>query len=150
MIDYNDQFLELYTLNLNLLKQELNAYTDEANIWKVGGSVSNSAGNLTLHLIGNLNHFYGATLGETGFVRDRDSEFSSKGIARAVLIDELDKTIAMMALVHEQLTNDDMDKTFPLKKGDKEVPTIHFMIHLYGHFTYHLGQINYHRRLLDK
>ena len=149
MVNYSAQFLEFYTLNLNNLKTELSAYKDESNIWKVSGSISNSAGNLTLHLLGNLNHFFGATLGHTGYVRDRDSEFSAKGIARPILLEEIDKAIAMMAFVHNKLDNEALEQTFPLHKHDKEESIAHFMIHLFGHFTYHLGQINYHRRLLD-
>lgn len=149
MVNYSAQFQEFFVLNLNNLKTELNTYKDEANIWKVDGKISNSAGNLTLHLIGNLNHFFGATLGHTGFIRDRETEFSAKGIARPILIEEIDKTIAMMEFVHEKLDNDDLERPFPIKKHDKEESTAHFMIHLFGHFTYHLGQINYHRRLLD-
>ncbi|MCW3127665.1 MAG: DinB family protein [Bacteroidetes bacterium] len=149
MVNYSAQFSGFFTLNLNNLKTELLAYKDEANIWKTDGNISNSAGNLTLHLIGNLNHFFGATLGHTGFIRDRDSEFSNKSIARAVIIEEIDKTIAMMEFVYNKLDNDALERTFPLRKHDKEESTAHFIIHLFGHFTYHLGQINYHRRLLD-
>ena len=149
MVNYSAQFLEFFTVNLNNLKKEISEYKDEANIWKVDGNISNSAGNLTLHLIGNLNHFFGATLGHTGFVRDRDSEFSNKNIARPVLLEEIDKTIAMMALVYDKLDNEALAKTFPLKKQEQEVSTAHFVIHLLGHLSYHLGQINYHRRLLD-
>ena len=142
--------MSLFTRDLNRLKTEISTYTDEANIWKVAPGISNSAGNLTLHLIGNLNHFIGATLGATGYVRKRDEEFSSKGIARAVLLADLDNTIAMMQAVLSRQSNDDLDKEFPLELNGKKYMAGEFMIHLYGHLGYHLGQINYHRRLLDK
>ena len=149
MVNYSTQFLEFFTLNLNNLKKELIAYKNEDNIWKVEGAISNSAGNLTLHLIGNLNHFFGATLGHTGYVRNREAEFTDKGIARELLLTYLDETIAMMEPVYNKLSNEDLEKTYPLKKQDAEVSTAHFMIHLLGHLTYHLGQVNYHRRLID-
>lgn len=149
MIDYSAQFLEFYIRDLNKLKEELAAYQSEANIWKTSAHISNSAGNLTLHLIGNLNHFFGATMGGTGYVRQRDLEFSTKDTPRADLLSELDKTIAMMQATFSKLDNGTLEQTFPIMKHDKQETTGHFLIHLYGHLAYHLGQVNYHRRLLD-
>lgn len=149
MINYPAQFLEFYIRDLQKLKEEIAAYRDEANIWKTSGQVSNSAGNLTLHLIGNLNHFFGATLGGTGYVRQRDLEFTTTGTPRATLLGELDHTIAMMQATFSKLDNAALEGIFPVMKHDKQETTGHFMIHLYGHLAYHLGQVNYHRRLLD-
>ncbi|MBS1593682.1 MAG: DUF1572 family protein [Bacteroidetes bacterium] len=149
MIDYSTQFLDFFVRDLNKLKEELSAYGNEANIWKTSGQISNSAGTLTLHLIGNLNHFFGATLGNTGYVRQRELEFSTRDVARGTLIADLDKTIAMMQSTFARLDNRSLGDTFPIMKHEKHETTGHFMIHLYGHLAYHLGQVNYHRRLLD-
>ena len=149
MISYSSSLLSLFTRDLTKLKEELNAYSNEAAIWQVAPGISNSAGNLSLHLIGNLNHFIGATLGKTGYVRHRDLEFSSKDIPRATLIANIDSTIAVLTNVLGALSNEDLNTVHEFMK-DKQDSTGHFLIHLFGHLTYHLGQINYHRRLLDK
>ncbi|MBS1623608.1 MAG: DUF1572 family protein [Bacteroidetes bacterium] len=149
MINYSAQFLDFFIRDLNKLKEELNAYQNEANIWKTDRQISNSAGTLTLHLIGNLNHFFGATLGNTGYVRQRDLEFSTRDVPRTILISDLDKAITMMQATFANLDNASLEQTFPIMKHDKHETTGHFMIHLYGHLAYHLGQVNYHRRLLD-
>ena len=149
MVHYSSSLLTLFTRDLNKLKDELNSYTTEANIWKIEPGISNSPGNLTLHLIGNLNHFVGAILGKTGYVRYRDLEFSKKDIPRATLIADLDATIAMLAKVLGSLSNEELDHEHEFIKG-KQDSAGQFLIHLFGHLSYHLGQINYHRRLLDK
>lgn len=149
MVQYSSSLLSLFTRDLTKLKEELKSYSNEANIWKIETGISNSAGNLTLHLIGNLNHFIGATLGKTGYVRYRDLEFSKKDIPRAELISDLDKTIEMLKAVLGNLSNEELDREHEFMK-DKQDSTGHFLIHLFGHLSYHLGQINYHRRLLDK
>ena len=149
MVRYSASLLSLFTRDLNRLKDELNAYKSEQAIWMVGPGISNSAGNLSLHLIGNLNHFIGADLGGTGYVRQRDMEFSQKDIARAVLIANIDKTIAILTEVLGRLSNTDLDAEREFMK-DKKDSTGYFLIHLVAHLSYHLGQINYHRRLLDK
>ena len=149
-INYSAQFLEFFVRDLNVLKQELNTYSNEETIWHVEPQINNSGGNLILHLIGNINYFIGTQLGATGYIRDRDAEFALKKVPRAQIVADIDKTIAMLNKVMPKLTESDMAKTFPIKKNNKEETNAHFLIHLYGHFSYHLGQINYHRRLLDK
>ena len=70
----------LYNRDLNKLKFEIESYKDERSIWAVDKTISNSAGNLCLHLVGNLNAYIGAELGKTSYVRNRDLEFSLKDI----------------------------------------------------------------------
>lgn len=140
--------LEFFERDLIRLKEEINLYRDENSLWIVKGAISNSAGNLCLHLIGNLNHFIGATLGNTGFVRDRDSEFSLKNIPRNKLIEEIENTTKIVMETINKIPDDDFEKKFPLEKHGKEITTENMLIHLLGHFNYHLGQINYHRRLI--
>ena len=77
-----DVLIEIYESDLNKLNAEINLYQNEEKLWIVRDEITNSAGNLALHLIGNLNHFFGAVLGKNGFVRDRDREFSSKNVSR--------------------------------------------------------------------
>ena len=130
------------------LKEEINLYNDENSLWIIKGEINNRAGNLCLHLTGNLNHFIGATLGNTGFVRDRESEFALKNISRKKLVEEIENTTKMVLSTLSKLTEADFEKTFPLEKHGKKVTNENMLIHLFGHFSYHLGQINYHRRLV--
>ncbi len=68
----NELLSEFFERDIIKLKEEIVLYKDETNLWKVENKISNSAGNLCLHLIGNLNHFIGATVGNTGYVRQRE------------------------------------------------------------------------------
>ncbi len=139
----------LFNRDLNKLKTELEAYQKEENLWKVDKNIANSAGNLVLHLVGNLNHFIGTHLGNTGYIRQRELEFSLKDVPRAELIEKLEATIAMIDSVLPQLSEEDLKKEYPLIVFESAMTTDYFLIHLVAHLDYHLGQINYHRRLLD-
>jgi len=139
----------LYNRDLNKLKTEIEAYQNEENLWKIDKNIANSAGNLVLHLVGNLNHFIGTHLGNTGYVRQRDLEFSLKDVPRAELIEKVEATIAMIDSVLPQLSEEDLKKEYPLVVFESSMTTDYFLIHLVAHLDYHLGQINYHKRLLD-
>jgi hypothetical protein len=131
------------------LAEELRKYPDEADLWKVVPGIRNSAGTLALHVIGNLNHFVGATLGDSGYVRDREREFAARDIPRSELLAELDAVRVMVRRVVPGLVPERMAQTFPGAAGPFEgVTTGFFLLHLATHLSYHLGQINYHRRLL--
>ncbi|WP_288376957.1 DinB family protein [Chryseobacterium culicis] len=139
----------LFNRDLNKLKTEIEAYQNEKNLWIIDKSIANSAGNLCLHLVGNINHFIGAQLGNTGYVRHRELEFSLKDIPRTELIEKIEATIAMTDSVLPQLSEEDIKKEYPLIVFESKMTTDYFLIHLVAHLDYHLGQINYHRRLLD-
>ena len=140
---------EIFERELIKLKEEINLYKDESNLWKVEKQISNSAGNLTLHLIGNLNHFIGATLENTGYVRERDLEFSSKNIPVSELNHKIDALIPVVVNTLNNMQATDLETDFPLEKHGKIVRTDYMLLHLLTHINYHLGQINYHRRLLE-
>lgn len=140
----------LFVRDLLRLKSEIEQYKNESNLWLIEKEISNSAGNLCLHLIGNLNTFIGGELGKTGYVRDRPLEFSQKNVPRTELIQKIEETIEVIKHGIDSLNASDLDKDYPLVKVVEGGSSIGFMlIHLLGHLTYHLGQINYHRRLLD-
>jgi len=139
----------LYTRDLNKLKLEIESYQNEESIWKTDKSISNSAGNLCLHLVGNLNHFIGAQLGNSGYIRNRELEFSLKNVPRAKLIEKVEDTLKAVTSTLDTLSSEDLKKDYPLEALGYTMTTEYFLIHLFGHLSYHLGQINYHRRLLD-
>lgn len=104
---------------------------------------------MCLHICGNLKHFIGEILGKTGYVRNRDSEFSDKNISKEKLIENIDETISVVKNTLEKMTEKDFEKNYPENVIMNEMTTGFFLIHLHSHLNYHLGQINYHRRLLD-
>jgi len=141
--------IQLFLRDLDKLKTELTSFKDEKNIWKISGEISNSAGNLCLHLCGNLQHFIGAVLGNSGYVRNRDAEFSRKNVLIRELVAEIELTIKVVEKTLKELKEEELSKTFPINVFGFEMTTEYFLTHLTTHLNYHLGQINYHRRLLD-
>jgi hypothetical protein len=143
-----ETLLDIFDRDLNKLIAEINLYKDENDLWAIKEGISNSAGNLCLHLMGNLNHFIGAVLGNTGYVREREKEFSDKNIPVKDLIHSIEKTMVVVKESLSKLSAADFEKIFPLEVFGKPLKTDLFMVHLATHLSYHLGQINYHRRLL--
>jgi hypothetical protein len=143
-----DALIKLFHRDLNTLKREIDAYQNEDNLWISNDEISNSAGNLALHLIGNLNHFIGATIG-SGYVRQRDLEFSLKDVPKAELIIQIDDTISIVESIINRLTESDLQKEYKRRVSEDYMTTEFFLVYLTIHLAYHLGQINYHRRLLD-
>lgn len=139
----------LFERDLLQVKLELSLYKNENTIWQVAPHINNSAGNLALHLIGNLNTYIGAEIGKTGYVRNRPLEFSAKHIPRAQVMQMLQDTIEVvktsLATMDERL----LEQEYPLLVFENKTSTEYFLVHLATHLGYHLGQINYHRRLLD-
>ena len=140
---------EVYLKNLNALLNEITLYANEDDLWKTGTGISNSGGNLTLHLIGNLNYFIGTNLGNSGFVRDRDSEFADKDVPKQKLIDDFQVTINMVETTLSGMKDEDINKPYPIDKFGEGKTIGYVLTYLLAHLNYHLGQINYHRRLLN-
>lgn len=145
-----EQIQFFYKRDLEKLKTEINLYNNENNLWIIDKNISNSAGNLCLHLIGNLNHFVGAILGKTDYIRNRDLEFLQKNIPREDLILSIDEVAAIIDKTLEKMTNENLNDDYPEMKFDEIKSIEYLLLHLQHHLNYHLGQINYHRRIFDK
>jgi uncharacterized damage-inducible protein DinB len=139
---------QLIDRDLNKLASEIRQYPDEASIWKVEKAISNSAGTLCLHLCGNLQHYIGHVLGGSVYKRNRDLEFSARHVSRDLLLKEIDNARLAVAQTLPNLNPDITEKHYPEKVFEQPMTTLHFLIHLEAHLNYHLGQVNYHRRLL--
>lgn len=139
----------IFKRDLTKLKREINAYQDETNLWIVDKDISNSAGNLCLHLIGNLNTFIAGEIGQSGYVRQRELEFSLKDVPKVDLLNQIDATIIAVETALDKLTSTELKAEYPLLVFKEKTSTEYFLVHLTTHLTYHLGQINYHRRLLE-
>ena len=139
----------LFNRDLNKLKVEIESYQNENQLWAIDKNISNSGGNLCLHLIGNINTYIGAEIGKTGYVRNRPLEFSLKDIPKSELIGKIEETIIVVNNTLDPLSEEDLNAIYPQIVFEKEMTTGFFFVHLSTHLAYHLGQINYHRRLLD-
>lgn len=144
------ELITFFERDLNKVISEIELYKNEKKIWHVEKEISNSAGNLVLHLIGNLHTFIGKEIGKTNYVRNRDLEFSQENITKQELINGINDTIKMVKESLTTITNDEMKKDYPILKFSKNESTEYLLVHLAIHLAYHLGQINYHRRLIDE
>jgi hypothetical protein len=139
---------ELYERDLLKLKEEIKNFKDEANIWRGVDGITNTAGTLVLHLIGNLNFTIGTQIGKTGYVRNREQEFSLIGVPREKLIADIESTIEVVKWSLEAIDQDRLAETYALEFfGVKS--TAFYLTAFFGHFSYHLGQVNYLRRILE-
>ncbi len=139
---------DLFERDLTNLKKELDQFEKEADLWRQAEGINNSAGNLALHICGNLQHFVGYVLGNTGYIREREREFNDKDVPKESIKLEIDKTKDTVFTVLTALSDEDLEKTYPLQLWNRSFTTGFFLIHLHSHLNYHLGQINYYRRLL--
>jgi len=139
----------IFKRDLVKLRKEVDLYQEEANLWIVDKNITNSGGNLCLHLVGNLNTFIGAELGGSNYVRDRKGEFGDKDIPKSDLLKKVGATEKSVDATFEKLNADDLAKIYPIEVFKEPMTTGYFLVHLATHLTYHLGQINYHRRLFD-
>lgn len=134
---------------LGTMRDELLAYDVEADIWRTPPGISNPTGTLALHVAGNLRHFIGAKLGATGYVRDRDAEFSARDVPRATIVDRLDVAAREVAMTLEALPSSRLEARMDLGFPGGQHPMVgDFLVHLVAHLAFHVGQAGYHRRLV--
>lgn len=143
------EFRRVFLRDLDRLADEVRAYPDDEAPWEVAGDIANSGGTLALHLAGNLQHFVGAVVGGSGYVRDRAREFAARGLSRDALLDEVAAARRAVDEALGGLADEALDAPWtgggPLPEGSS---VGHMLLHLSGHLMYHTGQVNYHRRLL--
>jgi hypothetical protein len=142
-----EQLVKAFEADITKLLVEVESFESEAAFWTQGHGVPNSPGNLTLHLMGNLNHYIGAKLGASGYVRDRPLEFSSGPVPLAEISQRLEQTREVVVRSINGLTDDDLNADYPNDPGDETRSVGAELVRILSHFNYHLGQINYHRRM---
>ena len=140
----------IFERDLNRLKKEIEQYQDQEKMWSIDNSISNSAGNLCLHLVGNLKTFVGVHMGNSDYVRDRKFEFAGKDVPKEELLKSVDEAIEVVNVTLANLTEEDLQRDFPIQVFGGSSTNEFMLIHLATHLAYHLGQVNYHRRLLDR
>ncbi len=138
-----------YERDIRKLIEEIALFRHDADLWRTMGAVSNPAGNLALHIIGGTNYLIGATLGHTGYVRNRAEEFTIKDVDRKVIVAELEKLIPMINTTLAAFGPEDMAADYPLIFDDAVRSNSYVLTQLLVHLNYHLGQVNYLRRMFE-
>lgn len=138
----------LLTRELRAVKRELDAYPDDASVWRQVPGLPNTAGTLALHVAGNLRHFVGGVIGRDGYVRDRDAEFARRDVPRAELRAGLAAAIVAVERALDRADDGMLDQPWPEPIAKRTVSARDFAVHLAVHLAYHLGQIDYHRRMV--
>lgn len=141
--------IQLYSRELDRLASEIEQYQHEASLWKLDKNISNCGGNLCLHLIGNLHHFIGRHIGNTDYIRKREAEFATKDVPKAILLSEIETVKQTVITALTNLPEEKFQENYAIEKNGEIVTNNHMFLHLFWHLSYHIGQINYHRRLLD-
>jgi uncharacterized damage-inducible protein DinB len=136
--------------DLQALAREVSAYPDERALWETPAGLTNSAGTLALHLAGNVRHYLGAKLGGTGYVRDRPAEFAARDVPRATILAQIEEARAAVRAAAARATDERQTEDFPEVVGGVRVATGEYLIHLVSHFAFHLGQLDYHRRVVTR
>lgn len=138
----------ILTRELKALAREVAAYPDDAAVWRIFPGIPNSGGTLVLHLTGNIQHYVGVVLGQTDYRRDRGAEFARRDVPRRELAVEIDRAIAAVEHAVPRLTARALRADYPEKVGGRVVVTDEFLLHLVSHLSWHLGQLDYHRRMV--
>lgn len=138
----------LYLREVAALERELDLYPDDASVWKELPGLPNAAGTLFLHLSGSLQYFFGAVLGNSGYVRDRAAEFSKRSVPRDEIRQELRGARQGVIAAFANLTEDQLKQVFPIQYADAKLSTQLTLLQFLSHLAYHLGQIDYHRRVV--
>jgi len=140
--------LILFRRDLRCFMREVEAFSDDGTLWRTVPGIANSAGNLALHVAGNLRHFVGAAFGDTGYQRNREAEFTQREGSRASVVETLQTALSEAERGLQALTPESLDAPFPLTVMGHEPGTRLFLVHLAAHLAFHLGQAGYLRRAL--
>ena len=144
-----NSFITLFNRDLNRLYKEIEAYTDDSILWQKAEGIANPAGNLCLHLVGNLNEYVGRQIGRIPYKRNRPLEFSATDLSQKELLIMIRNTQEVVEMALNSLKNEELSDKYPENVMGYDMTIHYFLVHLNGHLNYHLGQINYHRRILN-
>lgn len=132
--------------DLAAVRRSVEAYPDDASLWAERPGFPNAGGTLALHVAGNVRHYVGAVLGQSGYVRDRDAEFSRRGVPRHAIVAELEEARSAVERALGALGDEALAGPYPIPVSGRIVSTADLLVHLATHLAFHLGQLDYHRR----
>ncbi len=136
----------LFQRDLDRLHKEIDEF-HHSELWLVKGDLTNSAGNLCLHICGNLQYFIGAVLGNSGYIRKREFEFTASALQKEYLYQEINNASDAISITLDNMAPNRLHEEYPIAVFGDLMSVDYFLIHLNGHLNYHLGQINYLRRM---
>lgn len=146
------EFADIFGRELGRLNELIESYPNESSLWEVTGDAKNPPGTLALHLAGNVEHYIGAVLGDTGYIRDRKAEFRDRGVPKEDILLKIASAKHAAVRTLEALDDETLGRMYPSAtgavRGIGEATTRHFLVHLTCHLGWHLGQIDYHAKLL--
>jgi hypothetical protein len=145
----NSELADFYERDIRKLIVEINLFKNEENLWHTSGTIKNSCGNLALHIICGLNYLIGEVLSHSGYVRNRNLEFTAKGVDRKLIVEQLEKLIDTIRTAISQFTAEQMESPFPIFFDKENATNGYVLTQLLLHLNYHLGQVNYLRRMLE-
>ena len=144
-----NELIKIFDRDLDRLKNEIDDFSNEENLWITKGNINNPAGNLCMHLLGNLRTYIGKNIGHQQYDRDRVAEFNARHIPKQKLIADIEETKTIILNSLANMNEGDLNKLYVENVLGYEMTNTFFLIHLTAHFSYHLGQINYLRRILE-
>ena len=145
----SEDLAALFRRDLSRLIQQIEAFSDDEALWQTLPGLTNSPGNLALHLEGNLREYIGRQLGRISYSRNRPTEFTAKGLGRTEIVNRIEELRRSIPSVIASLSTETMEAQYPETVLEKPLSTRAFLIHLYGHLNWHLGQIDSLRRALS-
>ena len=149
LLEVRDAIHRLLLRDLRATQREIEAYVDDETLWRVVPGITNPGGTHALHIAGNLRYFLGTVLCNGGYVRDREHEFSARGLTRAEVSTEVVRTMQQVTQTLSTINVAQLQAPYPIKVLDVQLRTDAFLMHLAVHLGYHLGQLDYHRRIVS-
>jgi hypothetical protein len=144
----NNDLADLFRRDLTRLIRQIEAFPTDEMLWQTVPGITNAAGHLVLHIEGNLREYIGRQLGGVAYHRNRQQEFTATGLRREDLAVRIEELRGVIPSVVESLSPEQMEREYPEIVLEAALPTQAFLIHLYGHLNWHLGQVDYLRRAL--
>ena len=139
----------LFRRDLSRVIQQVDAFPDDESLWRKLPGITNPAGNLVLHLEGNLREYIGRQLGGLPYERARPLEFSSTALTKEDLLGRISELREKIPTVIAGLSPDELEKPYPEQVLEIPLTAQEFLIHIYGHLNWHLGELDYLRRALS-
>jgi uncharacterized damage-inducible protein DinB len=143
-----DELAALFRRDLTRLVQQIEAFPDASALWRIAPGITNSAGNLALHVEGNLREYIGRQLGGVPYQRQREQEFLAASLTANDLVRRIESLRDLVTSAVSSLSTQRLEEKHPEIVFGAARSTQQYLVHLHGHLNYHLGQIDYVRRFL--
>lgn len=123
----------------------------QEQFWRNPYGYGNSVGHLVLHLTGNLSYYIGTRIAETGYIRNRDLEFTeTRKLPKDEVLKKFDDTVAMVANTIRKQRPEDWMKAYSAERESEAKERFMILLRCAGHAYHHVGQIVYLSKQLTK